>query len=493
MNFNIIGNTQFNSVKINSPFSQFSSLLLNQNYHEAAKVIEKTLEEANDTDTKNDYIQTFRATVIDHFQKTSELPNECELLLEGLIEPDTEENAYGLHVDWMGASKPLFVAVLKSYITILGQKGLSKDEINIKLTGDFSGFLTYRSMRLGLAQAFVAEIPGFDPTKPHNPKYPCSQSCIEAAKPFASHDIMEYLNSLSPAIPQIENLSDLIDPSEFCGIAELQEEMSSSNFDPEEGQFFRFDTMQQIYRKLGRNPFMEGDKEFFRRELQQLVEIYQLTSQTALETLRQTYQRTLAEYESVKSFLQNRDINICYCKHLSLDTSMSHGHRNVGVISFESESVVCKFTKTIYHQISFSGLSVICAIADFVLKTRKLQGSVPSVVEVLPYVILNQNPKGDFDVGYLMKKVNGKQLREITHLSIEEKDSIQSQFDEAVVKMLEAGYVLYDFSDDNVLWDGEKLTFIDLSPIGFKEESLKNADTMDVIYRMTEMVNKKTN
>ena len=85
----------------------------------------------------------------------------------------------------------------------------------------------------------------------------------------------------------------------------------------------------------------------------------------------------------------------------------------------------------------------------------------------------------------------GDTLRKIKQLTPAEKQAIQSQFDSAVKTMFESGYALYDFSDDNVLWDGKKLTFIDLSPAGFKPEALRNADTYDVMYRMSRMLERK--
>ena len=161
----------------------------------------------------------------------------------------------------------------------------------------------------------------------------------------------------------------------------------------------------------------------------------------------------------------------------------------MGVISCNNERVVCKFLTAIYP--NFPGFDAVQRVAEFIQQAQRLRQAVPQVVEFIPRVILNRNEKGHVDAGYLMKVALGTELRKITKLLPEEKEAIQNQFDTCVKAMLKAGYAIYDFNDDNVLWDGKTLTFVDLSEAGFKPIALENADTSDVIWRMSQMLAQK--
>lgn len=167
--------------------------------------------------------------------------------------------------------------------------------------------------------------------------------------------------------------------------------------------------------------------------------------------------------------------------------SISDGHDNVGIVTIQGQELMCKFIATIYSP----GFSDIDRVSDFVIKARLLKEAVPDVVEILPHVVLNRDQRGDIQMGYLMKVEKGEQLRKIQQLSMQEKNDIQTQFNNVVDAMLLSGYALYDFSDDNVLWDGKTLTFIDLSPAGFKSEALHNADTFSVKWSMSKFLDSK--
>lgn len=417
-------------------YDQFSTLLSDSNYLEAVKVAEYCLK----VDPYNIALKILRQDVIDHFEKNPLVSEEYFPLLDVLVEPDTKEKAYGLNVDWINVNVSWFQAILKRYINALEKRGLTLLECSQKLSWELKGFRTY-------------------------PKFSPEQAQI-----------------LMDVTPEAANLPPDLDYSEFCGIAELKENKSTLPFT---SGTLLLDTPSKIYQFIGKNPVLEGDELFFKNEVKFWMDKH-FPLEEALQGIRTSYQKAILAFEAVKSLLDN--IKVYATNDLQLDTSISEGHENIGLIQFNGRQVVCKFVSSIPKN-GTNGFEIIQNLFDFVRKSIQLHEAVPNVVKILPYTILNKTE--NVDVGYLMEIEPGDQLRKISKLSLNEKQIIQNQFNKAVGDMFNFGYALYDFEEDNVLWDGKKLTFIDLSPAGFKPEALKNADIMHVIDRMSKMLAKK--
>jgi hypothetical protein len=346
-----------------------------------------------------------------------------------------------LHKDWIELKGPWFGALLQAYTRTVKEPKLSRC---------LACFLTYKAFTVDQAKMMIAKIPGFDPRKLSSPGSPLT--FIDLAKDFNTPDMVEFLESLFPK----QN-----DP-EFNGIDELKN--AGPRMSLAKGVLTKLDTPSKIHQFIGmHNPVVEGDQGFFPQE---------------------AAEKTIALFEALKATLAQEQIEVYGVESLSLDP-IADGRKNIGIITLDGQRVVYKSMTTIYTSYWFSSAQ---RVADFIANTRKLKQNVPNVVEILPKIVLNREES--IDVGYLMQLEPGKQLREIPQLSPEEKQSIQDQFNNAVETMLESGYALYDFNDDNVLWDGKKLTFIDLSPAGFDPETLHHADTADVILRMAAMLSR---
>lgn len=469
---------------------QFRSLLTDRKYLDAANVVKVYLnDEGNSTYRSHNYKLNFlRGETMRHFKEIPESVAECTSLLDSLAATDIKEEAYGLHIDWINADAALFQGILQAYIRALLYKGFSKEQLLVKLSSDLAGFLTYRGFNCEQARIFIANLPGFDPTKPSSPMYANSDTYLELAQKYnKNQDLVSYLESLSPAPSSIKT-----DYREFCGVAELKGKAHEMSMRINKGEFVQLDTPLKIYEFIGKNPVIEGDEKFFKNEVYLLVEQSHYSPQQALEIVRNTQQKTYSAFAAVKSLLEHQDIEVYGAESLSLDGSNSDGHKNVGIVTLNGMQVFCKFTANI-SKFAINGFSIIKDECDFVRNARMLRTRVPNVVEILPNVILSKSENGeDIKVGHFMKIVPGNQLRKISQLSSEEAQAIQTQFDSAVNAMFESGYALYDFSDDNVIWDGKTLTFIDLSAAGFTSRALENANTYAEMDRMSFMLMSKT-
>lgn len=466
---------------------QLNLLLSEQKYEKAAETVSKYLEEEDNSFTVNFQAESFRHTIVSHLNKSPDLIEACAPLLEVLVALDVQKDAYGLHTDWIPAELPCFQAVVKLYRGALSTQGLSTERIAWKFAENLGGLLTYRHFRCEQAKILIDELPGFDPRKPLDPSY--YWTFLGQAKTYGTSEMISYLESLSPAPLRVEVDFSQVDYSEFCGVEALKG-MNEPRFSVAQGEFAALETVQKIYAFIGeRNPIIEGDLDFFKGQVIAWVEQYENTLEGALNNTRITLQRTLQVIESLDLLLKNQTIEVVATENMILDTAISGGRSNIGTLLFNNTNVVCKFESTIFS--STSAFETIHRISDFVLKSRALQDKVPNVVEIFPHVVLNKLSNGKIEVGYLMELAPGKQLREISILSVKEKQDIEEQFNKAVQDMLTHNYALYDFNDDNVLWDGKKLTFIDLSSAGFTPEALERADTWDVIYRMSQMLEDK--
>lgn len=465
---------------------QFRNLLTNRNYDEAAKTSETLLK--LQTFLSLDYrISHLIAILIAHVKNTpNTTTHELTRIVEVIVAYD--KNGNGLNVGWMEADPFIFKAALQSYITTLKNQKFTSEQLEQELKGQLTGLVSYNSFPVTLAQVFINELQNFDPRIPHHPG---AQTCLESAQLIGrNQEVIMYLETLSPDLSSIpEAIVWENDTNEFSGIAELQGEFHETGIAPKQGEILLLATTRKIYEFIGKNSVAEGDTAFFKYELQCKQKYCSLKE--AKEYIQKFYQKNIEEYETVKSLLKQGDFEISCTNELSLDSTISDGHKNVGVIQLNNEPAVCKFMATISVDFKESCFGIIQRVSAFVLRCRELRKNVPNVVEILPHIILNRTRSGDIQVGYLMKKESGEQLRKISWLSIEEKLNIQAQFESSVESMLESGYALYDFNDDNVLWDQKKLTFIDVSEAGFKEEALQHADTPSVIWRMSKMLESK--
>lgn len=448
---------------------QFRTLLSDQKYGEAAVFA---------SSMKGDFL--FKEFIFDLIKHGNSSESAADLRV--VIDVFTAEER-SLDTEWLRAVPSLFQFVVQSYIS-----NLPSEEIQINVKEVLAGFLNYPQFTLEQAEIIIREILDFDPNHPSNPNFPSSPTFLSYAEIGSNQNIISYFESFPAVKPAL--LDESVDIAQFCGV----EELKGTTFDlvPSEGEFMRLDSLQTLYRLIGKNLFLEGDQEFFKREVELRRERFSLSQLNAFKSLREAYWKIVTEYESVKVSLAKHHMEVFCTKNLSIDTTISGGRENVGTLSFNNEPAVYKRLSTISSEFPCSNFSDIYIVIDFINRARSLRAAVSNIIEIFPYLILNQKDNGDIDIGYLMKVEPGEQLRKISKLSAEEKVEIQQQFDRAVDLMLQCGYALYDFSDDNVLWDGKKLTFIDLSAAGFKPLALQCADTGSVKWRMSAILGRKS-
>jgi hypothetical protein len=173
----------------------------------------------------------------------------------------------------------------------------------------------------------IPELPGFDPRKNCN-QY-SSRSFIDLAKIYRlSEELIDYLESLSPPLPQVEVVDyNAIDLREFCGVAELRGHTCDVGIRPQNEVFLTLDTVQKIYTFIGQHPFAEGNSEFFRDQVK-IYEQYHKSSQKAIDAVRESYQNFIATFERIKARVESHVINILSTADLMLDHSISDGHDN---------------------------------------------------------------------------------------------------------------------------------------------------------------------
>jgi hypothetical protein len=459
---------------------QFQTCLASKQYVEAAKLAEKL-------SSDQFAIKFLRDLTIAHFNNLPKATGEEQLLIDVLTLLDTEERAYGFNTDWIELDLPWFEVFFNSFLKNLSTKCDSHGIFQKRLFTSLAELLTWRNFSTAQACLFLKELPEFDPRQRCDPSSPFSNTPLQLVKQFDGQpDLIRHFESMSPERPKTEVDDDSIDTSAIAGVAELRGRSADPISKPTVGTFLKLDTLLKIYQCVGRNPAIEGEQSPFKFEIKRLAEKNNLTLSAAFEEVyNKCYQVEIQAYESVKTLIEQRQIEFYSTQDLSLG-SISEEHHDVGLIAFKGQQMVYKQSSTLYKG-SFVSLAATC---DFVVKARKLRELVPNVVQFYPQLIINETEQA-LQLGYLMEVAPGKELRAFTHLSKNEKEAIQSQFDQSVRQMLTAGYVLYDFHEGNVMWDGKKLTFIDLSPSGFTAEAHKHADTEDVIYRLSQMLANK--
>lgn len=439
----------------------------------------------------------FRFELSNSFKNKTLPLSEYSKLFHYFILHDIDHNNY-FHQEWT-IDDETFAYALDVYIAERKKRGCAPEELQNILLKDLAVLLTYECFTRIQAQALIEKLPlKFNPHKSDGSLF--SRSLFERAKQFSNNEVVAYLEMNFPAPPVLQQ-EIFVDPLQFQGIVNLLSEDSPITKDTLSQDTFlkmrKMRTLTEIHSVCNIDA-SQYNPEFFIKELEKYKKEYPSTSpEQILGYIRNVYyQHCLTSYQIMKSHLVSGDIEVYWSRDILIDNNISGrgscGHSDVGKLSFQGQSIVCKYQTTIDIMSKYNSLvQTLEELADFIGKVRQLKKTVPNVVEVLPCIFLNAIAGKEIKIGYFMELAPGRTLREITALSNDEKESIQAQFNESVELMLKSGYALYDLNDDNILWDGQNLTFIDLSMAGFSPKALQYADTCDVIYRLSMMLEKK--
>lgn len=429
-------------------------------------------------------ISPLRYNVIELFKSDVLASSELILLMDIFSEKDVDRGY--LATEWMKDDN-VFSLALAAYIMEHSKRGMDEAAIQHILRRELEGLLTYKGFTRAQVKALTSKIHHFNPHVLIHPEAPFSDTFLSRAKRICQDEVISYLEScVAEKSIILQEVEQEIDPGEFQEIINLLNTTSDDTTPIEQEGFLGLKTLFHIFMFFNNNPYSQFSRERFISEVKSIRDMYpQSTPKAILQQVRNSYQSLYNDILAIKLLLEADDIKIYAAHDQSVDSTLS-SHPNVGTLIFKEREIVCKYTSQLFLA---AGVSIreLASLADFIRKARALKAAVPGVVDVLPSIFLNKTKDG-IKIGYFMERASGKTLSAIKTLTSEEIVSIERQFDESVNMMLEAGYALYDFHEKNVLWDGEKLTLIDLSPAGFKPEALEHADTLDVIYRMRAML-----
>lgn len=367
--------------------------------------------------------------------------SRCSDIVHNLVQ--TEE----LNDEWVTGNLALFKEVVLATKGLLEKIGRSETDILNRLKEELSILMSFQKFKKGHFDILLEQIPGFDPST--------SKEFIYTARSYRRADLF--------VLPPLEKLE--IDYTEFkhAGLK------AQPIFGHKPGSITEITSIEAIYGVIGPIPSLEGDLAFFRMN----VEACLYGPKEGLNLVRGAYQKELNDIQRTRELLQKGNIKIHYLDNFS--------SIKVQVLQFMGRSVVCKIESSCVN-----GFRSILDTVDFIEKCIALNLAVPNVVKLLPDALLIKGDE-EVEIGYLMEIANGKPLSAIKKLPPDEKWEIQRQFNLAVPKMLESGYALYHFHNQNVIWNGKTLTFIDLSRYGFDEKNIKAANTLLAI-RAMEMI-----
>jgi len=409
-------------------------------------------------------------------------------LIESFMVNDVNQGF--LSHDWM-ANDELFSCALDVYIKENQKSGCTSEQLQRLLCREMSGLLTYPGFTVAHSEVLITKLsPNFNPLEKINPELELSDTFLDKARRFCKPEVISYLESLAPDI--IPEIGIEIDPFEFKDIYELLNKDFSSHTPMEikKDEFYKLKSLSSISEFCNNFEFVPN---FFINQINEMrMQYREAAPEVILKVVKDSYQKSLNSLLAIKQLLNTGEIQIYCANNIQTDNTFSgkgtsKRHSNVGTLSFMGREVVCKNYST--HD-GYSPFITLQSLGNFIGKVRDLRRKVPNIVEIQPVIFLD-NINGVIKIEYFMDLAPGKTLRNIKDLSIQEKESIMMQFDESVRLMINAGYALYDFNDDNVLWDGKQLTFIDLSFAGFRDEALNDADTESVISTMKLMLEKK--
>jgi hypothetical protein len=452
----------------------FSAQLKNEDYEEATETYR--------TSSEAPYLIQI---ALDHLKERPEATVKCSLLFIEIVLPSTAQNSYGLATEMIRHGTPVFSAALIAYISIMEERKDSNDQIQEKLKENLSGLLTYREFTLEQAKVLIEQIPGFNPQNRANPKGHSQDTFTDQARTYNKRqDLIDHLESISPTLPSKSTQDIEIDYTQFSGVEELKNRPTE--------KIKRYETLTltndlgEVYDFLGKSPFIEGKQDFIENEITLCSKYNRLSPEEALTKVKASYSLYVDSYHVVKSSVLEEGFNIYLADELALDFSRSDGHTNIGSLDLNGKELMYKFSST-----TLATFVDVRRELHFIKKCIALREIVPNVVEFSPSIILNRQANGNILIGYFMEIAPGKMLKNIPSITRAEKTAIERQFNQDTEAMLDSGYALYDFSDENVMLDGQILTFIDLSPAGFRAEALKEADTSRVQFRISEMLSRK--
>lgn len=425
-------------------YDSFQEHLSQQNYSEAIRSLRE----------QRYVLDLAQTDIVKECKKVD--PKACENLLSLFFSLWVEDEHQAIDsLFWAEQSDDLFFKVVNVW-----QK-ISK----INLRSELAALLTFPEFNLEKLQYIVSKLEHFDSSS--KPKPNSSSSFLSSAERLNRRpEVIAFLKAYSHT-KDSPNPSAEVDYSRYASIPHLAELTRTAPIvSPPPGEFVKLTQAEQLSGLLSDIGMLRISKSEIDKNIDYLMNIDSCDRTKANLAFFDHWKKTVVDRFILLKSLIPGQVEFYYTHHLQIDRAVAKGHgiHKVGTIHFKSNTYVYKESGT-----DPSSLNILETV-DFIEKVIKLGQSNSHIVQVLPIVILNQIGPKALEVGYLMKKVDGKTLRDISALSLDEKKNFQIQFNRAVELMNQGGYGLHDFNDDNLMWDGKHLTLIDLNPLGFKHQ-----------------------
>jgi len=193
------------------------------------------------------------------------------------------------------------------------------------------------------------------------------------------------------------------------------------------------------------------------------------------------YQNKLKIYNLL---LENfNDIETYYFNNLIIYNYFDY-HPNVGYVNFNNKIYIYKNINFIKFNTFELNINSINNYYNFIKSCNLISKSFPEIIKfddtnnvIIDFVFIHNiiifsKYNNDFNVGYLMDKINGKTLRDI-ELNTINKNKIIFSLVKLGEKLSFLNFLIVDLNDDNIMWNDESntLTLIDISISSFNKNN----------------------